>query len=407
MARSGHVVSGASTLTMQAAACWSGGRAARRQSCVEVGKALELERAVRKDDVLGLYLTLAPFGGNLEGVRAASLAYFGKEPARLSPAEAALLVALPRAPERLRPDRHPEAARAARDRYWRGLRERGIISRASAGRGARRAGAAGAGRPCRSMRRIWRGLCATRAGAVGAAHDDRPRCCSARLEALAAARGRGARPAGDARRARRRQPRPRRSSPMSATPISPPSRGHGTIDMARARALAGLGAEAASSMPWRSTGCIIHPQTMLDDRPRAFRRLLPPRISTGDFHGEVSAARGAAIFAERAGRGGARPARPAAVSSPRSPPPASRLRLPQRPSGARACAMALGGAGIRLVDLAMLYVALSHDGGERAAAIPRPTSRAAPAIDDLRAARRLVCRRHPARCAAAARPAAG
>jgi len=49
-------------------------------------------------------------------VRAASLAYFGKEPARLSAAEAALLVAIPRSPERLRPDRHPEAARAARDR---------------------------------------------------------------------------------------------------------------------------------------------------------------------------------------------------------------------------------------------------------------------------------------------------
>ncbi len=84
-----------------------------------------------KDDVLGLYLTLAPFGGNLEGVRAASLAYFGKEPTRLSAAEAALLVAIPRSPERLRPDRHPEAARAARDRVLLRMAEPGVISPAT------------------------------------------------------------------------------------------------------------------------------------------------------------------------------------------------------------------------------------------------------------------------------------
>ena len=53
-----------------------------------MAKALALERRLAKDQVLGLYLTLAPFGGNLEGVRAASLAYFGKEPTRLSAAEA-------------------------------------------------------------------------------------------------------------------------------------------------------------------------------------------------------------------------------------------------------------------------------------------------------------------------------
>ena len=66
--------------------------------------------------MLGLYLTLAPYGGNLEGIRAASLAYFGKEPKKLSLAEAALLVALPQSPELRRPDRSVHAARAARDR---------------------------------------------------------------------------------------------------------------------------------------------------------------------------------------------------------------------------------------------------------------------------------------------------
>ncbi len=60
--------------------------------------ALALERRLTKDQILSLYLHLAPFGGNLEGVRAATLAYFGKEPRRLTPAEAALLVALPQSP---------------------------------------------------------------------------------------------------------------------------------------------------------------------------------------------------------------------------------------------------------------------------------------------------------------------
>ena len=58
--------------------------------------------------MLDRYLTLAPFGGNIEGVRAASLAYFGKEPRRLTLGEAALLVALPQSPEARRPDRSPK-----------------------------------------------------------------------------------------------------------------------------------------------------------------------------------------------------------------------------------------------------------------------------------------------------------
>ena len=82
----------------------------------QITRAFELEHALSKDEILSLYLTLAPYGGNLEGVRAASLAYFGKEPRHLSLAEAALLVALPQSPESRRPDRYPEAALAARNR---------------------------------------------------------------------------------------------------------------------------------------------------------------------------------------------------------------------------------------------------------------------------------------------------
>jgi penicillin-binding protein 1C len=75
-----------------------------------------LERHLTKGEILSLYLHLAPFGGNLEGVRAASLSYFGKEPARLTPAEAALLVAIPQSPETRRPDRAADKAEAARYR---------------------------------------------------------------------------------------------------------------------------------------------------------------------------------------------------------------------------------------------------------------------------------------------------
>ena len=62
-------------------------------------RAIEIEHELNKDQILDLYLALAPYGGNLEGIRAASIAYFGKEPKRLSLAEAALLVALPQSPE--------------------------------------------------------------------------------------------------------------------------------------------------------------------------------------------------------------------------------------------------------------------------------------------------------------------
>ncbi len=113
----GRVISGGSTLTMQVARLLEP-RSERtfHVKLREIVRAVELERALSKDDILALYLGLAPFGGNLEGIRAASLAYFGKEPKRLTPGEAALLVALPQSPEARRPDRAANMARAARDR---------------------------------------------------------------------------------------------------------------------------------------------------------------------------------------------------------------------------------------------------------------------------------------------------
>jgi len=115
--RTGHIHSGASTLTMQVARLLTGTHARSAPGkLAQMLRAIEIERVLSKQQILDLYLQLAPFGGNLEGVRAASLAYFGREPAHLSVGEAALLVALPQSPKARRPDIFPEAARIARDR---------------------------------------------------------------------------------------------------------------------------------------------------------------------------------------------------------------------------------------------------------------------------------------------------
>jgi len=128
--RHGRIVSGGSTLTMQVARLLD----ERPTKSVtrkyeQVLRAIQLENRFSKTDILRLYALRAPFGGNLEGVRAASLTWFGKEPGRLTPAEAALLVALPQSPEARRPDRFPERAKVARDRVLRVAEKTGVLSR--------------------------------------------------------------------------------------------------------------------------------------------------------------------------------------------------------------------------------------------------------------------------------------
>lgn len=129
----GRLISGGSTLTMQVARLLEG-RHERNASgkLRQIVRALQLEERLSKDEILRLYLRMAPFGGNLEGVRAASLAYFGKEPKRLSIGEAALLVALPQSPERRRLDRNSPSTRTARDLVLRRAEELGVISTAEA-----------------------------------------------------------------------------------------------------------------------------------------------------------------------------------------------------------------------------------------------------------------------------------
>ncbi len=132
LAANARVVSGASTITMQVARLMEPRERTVLAKTLQLARAVQLDWHYSKDEILEHYLTLAPYGGNLEGIRAASLAWFGKEPARLTVGEAALLVCLPQSPERRRPDRFPETARKARDRVISVLGERGVITKREA-----------------------------------------------------------------------------------------------------------------------------------------------------------------------------------------------------------------------------------------------------------------------------------
>lgn len=130
---SGRLVSGGSTLTMQVARLLEDGATGSWAGKLrQLRLALALERALSKEQILALYLHLAPMGGNLEGLRAGSLAWFGKEPERLTEAEAALLIALPQAPASRMPDAHPDAALVARDRVLARAVQAGVISEEAA-----------------------------------------------------------------------------------------------------------------------------------------------------------------------------------------------------------------------------------------------------------------------------------
>jgi penicillin-binding protein 1C len=128
MFSAGRIVSGGSTITMQTARLLEPRPRNVGSKLIEAVRAWQLERRYTKDEILGLYLTLAPYGGNLEGVRAASWAYFGREPENLSPDQIAMLIALPQSPEARRPDLHPEAAIRARKRVLDRLAAEGVFA---------------------------------------------------------------------------------------------------------------------------------------------------------------------------------------------------------------------------------------------------------------------------------------
>ncbi|MCC8379038.1 peptidoglycan glycosyltransferase PbpC [Xenorhabdus sp. PB30.3] len=126
--RAGKIVSGGSTISMQVARLIDPHSRTFSGKLKQLWRTLQLEWHYSKDEILEMYLNRAPFGGTLQGIGAASWAYLGKSPSDLSSGEAALLAVLPQAPSRLRPDRYPERAQAARDKVLQRLKQYGVWS---------------------------------------------------------------------------------------------------------------------------------------------------------------------------------------------------------------------------------------------------------------------------------------
>ncbi len=356
LAKHRRLVSGGSTLTMQVARLLEGehGKTALGK-LRQIVRALQLEARLSKDEILHLYLRLAPFGGNLEGVRAATWAYYGKEPRRLSVGEAALLVALPQAPGLRRPDRFADAARIARDRVLARAVEAGIITSEEASRARKEI--------VPRRRAEFPKLAPHLAEAEIARHPGQSvhrltvsRDVQASLETLARAHTRGM---GDRLSA----------AIMVVDHRSGEVIAHvGSSDYFDERRLGAVDMTAAVRSPGSTLkpfiyglgfeGGIAHPETLIEDRPARFGGYSPKNFDE-DFRGTVTIrealaqslnipavkvlnALGPARLVARFKRNGIDPVLPG--------------------DGEPTLAVALGGVGLRLVDLVQLYSALARGG---------------------------------------------
>jgi penicillin-binding protein 1C len=360
----GRIVSGGSTLTMQVARLIEP-REERSVSAKlrQVARAWQIERQVSKQGVLGRYLALAPFGGNVEGVRAASLTYFGKEPRRLTIGEAALLVALPQSPEARRPDRFAEAAQKARDRVLDRAVERGIIKAEEA---------AAAKREIVPTERRPFPMLAAHAAEEAVAADPKAHILKLSIDARLQAK------LEDLARQAAGRLGPKLSAAIvvvdnasgeirarigAADYLSNES--EGSIDMTRAPRSPGSALKPFIYALAFESG-IAHPETVLFDRPTRYGAYTPENFDLG-FQGTVTARHalqmslnlpaielladvGPANFLARLHGAGA------AIALPKDSPPG--------------LAIGLGGLGISLTDLARLYVGLAR-GGEAPPLIER------------------------------------
>jgi penicillin-binding protein 1C len=352
----GRVISGGSTLTMQVARLLEP-RPERTLAAklAEMVRAIEIERRLSKEEILALYLALAPYGGNVEGTRAAALAYFGKEPRRLSAAESALLVALPQAPESRRPDRYRESARIARDRVLARLVAKGVINEDQAEAGKHEDVPAGRKAfPMLAAHVAERLIKAEPRRSVERTTISRP--LQASLEGLARQRAQAI------------------GGGVSAAIVA--------VDNATGEVLAHVGGvgyfdgaragQVDLALAVRSPGSalkpfiyglafedgLVHPETLIDDRALRFGAYAP-RNFDDDFHGTVTVRRALQQSLNV-------PALQVldAVGPQRL---LARLRnagvelvLPKdAPPG---LAIGLGGAGVRLIDLATLYAAVARRG---------------------------------------------
>jgi penicillin-binding protein 1C len=353
--KAGRVRSGGSTLTMQLARRLEPRPRTFSAKAIEAARAVGLEARLGKKGVLAAYLTLAPYGGSLEGVRAASLGYFGHEPSTLTNAEQALLIAIPQAPELRRPDRHPAAARRARARVLHRLVERGLITPTA----AKEAAAEPLPRRMVFPQRAW-----AAAGELAQnASPSQPTVIStldvrlqSRLEALAAQTGAGQ---GDQSSAAIVVVETSTRAVRAIVSSAGHDRPGGWVDVTRA-----LRSPGSSLKPFIYAFAfeqgLAAPETRMADAPLAFAGYEPENFDRS-FHGEVTAAQalqhslnvpavamlakvGPEAFEARLEGAGAKLVRPrAGLADP-------------------GLALALGGEGITLRDVAMLYAALGDQG---------------------------------------------
>ena len=114
---SGRRVSGASTITMQTARLLEPAERTYANKILEMLRAFQLELQYSKDEILEIYLSHLPFGGNIEGVKSASYIYFDRPPDKLSLSQSILLTVIPNNPNNLRLDIDPSHAIQKRDEW--------------------------------------------------------------------------------------------------------------------------------------------------------------------------------------------------------------------------------------------------------------------------------------------------
>lgn len=125
--RSGRVTSGGSTITMQVIRMSRGKDRTIRQKLIESILATRLELRCDKNEILAMYVSHAPFGGNVVGLEAASWRYFGRPPEELTWGEAATLAVLPNAPAEIHPGKNRGRLLAKRNRLLKTLHDRGHL----------------------------------------------------------------------------------------------------------------------------------------------------------------------------------------------------------------------------------------------------------------------------------------
>ncbi|ADC61550.1 penicillin-binding protein 1C [Allochromatium vinosum] len=354
--RYGRIVSGGSTITMQLARLLDG-RSTRDLAgkLHQMRLALALERQLDKDAILSAYLNLTPQGGNLEGVRAGALAWFGHEPHRLTATESALLIALPQAPEARRPDRDPETLRRACAAILQRLHAAGLIDTIELAGALRE--------PVPSARRPFPMLAAHLAWRAHRAHPERSiqrltldARLQERLETLAAER---ARALGErvslAILVADHTTGEIHAAVGSPDPLDEARRGH--VDMTRAIRSPGSTLKPLIYGLAFEDG-IAHPESLIEDRPTGFDGYAPTNFDRA-FQGTVSVRHAlqaslnipAVRLLEAVG--------PARLTA--------RLRRagvePVLPDGsAPGLAIGLGGVGVTLTDLVRLYAAIARGG---------------------------------------------